>query len=355
MRNEFLFEAFGYIDDEYIAEAAVYRKSRKSAVWVRYAGIAAAVLLAAGVFFLVKSTVMRSKTTPTEESSVAVTAMPETGMEETVPMVSGTEATVAMTNPAIDQGLVLFAPDKSAGDCEDEMIGASIGEVLMPSQLRQAIGKAENKDKYFAVTLMVCRFEYVEQYCGDEYAKYEASAKDPMIVLFQQEFGHWLYDIYLPQFTKEEQWGIEKQDDLGEISLEEIFVEEYWSKTQTEETQKEYLEAKRRFEEMAAEYPDRVSEKRLVELFGDRIKEDVHKEMDRLLSLGYSIEMIPLAENSEKEGLVLEGEYGYHVYNGFTVTGYLTGEQLLNFESDLKHGYRFTWNTEDGEVDVSDE
>lgn len=355
MKNEFLMESFGYISDEYIAEAAVYRKSRKPAMWMRYAGIAAAVLLAAGVFFLVKSTVMRSKTTSTEATSVADTVQPETGMEETVPMVSGTEATVAMTNPAIDQGLVLFAPDKSAGECHNEMVGAPMGEVMMPYQLQQEIGKAENKDKYFAVTLMVCRFEYVEQYREDEYAKYEACAKDPLIVLFNQEFGHWLNDIYMPRFTKEEQWAIEKQDDLGEISLEKIFIEEYWSKTQTEETQKEYLEAKRRFEEMAATYPEHVSEKRLIELFGDRIKEDVHKEMDRLIGLGYRIEIVPLDEYVDREGFVIEGENGYHVDNGFTVTGYLTGEQLSSFGADPKHGYRFTWNTKDGKIGVGEE
>ncbi len=344
MKKECLFEVFAYIDDAFIVEAATYRRSRKPVTWVFYAGIAAAFLAVAGVFFLVRSTVMKTKSTN-----------PESGLEETVPFVTSTEATVAVTSPAIVQEQVLFAPDESAGYCQDEMVGASAGEIMLPHQLKQEIEKTENRDKYFAVTIMVCRFEYVDQYCSDEDAKYEACAKDPMIALFNQEFGHWLYDIYLPQYTKEEQWAIEKQDDLGEICLEEIFIEEYWSKTQTKETQDEYLEAKRRFEEIQAAYPDRVSGKRLIELFGDRIKEDVQKEMERLLLIGYSIEMIPLPEVYDNEYYVLDGQYGYHVYNGFTVTGYLTGEQLSNFKADPTHGYRFTWNTEDGKVDVGDE
>jgi hypothetical protein len=188
-------------------------------------------------------------------------------------MVSGTEATVAMTRPAVDEGKVLYAPDKSAGECHDEMVGAPMGEVMMPYQLQQEIGKAENKDEYFSVTFMVCRFEYVEQYR----------------------------------------------------------------------------------EEMAATYPERVSEKRLIELFGERIKEDVHKEMDRLLGLGYRIEIVPLDEYVDREGFVIEGENGYHVDNGFTVTGYLTGEQLSSFGADPKHGYRFTWNTKDGKTGVGEE
>lgn len=352
MKNEFLMDSFGYISDEYIAEAASFQKRNRSVTWIPYAGIAAAFLSIIGIFFVVKSTVRREKTAPSEGTD---TYLPETGLEESVPDTSGTEATEAMTRPAVDEGKVLFAPDKSAGECHDDMVGAPMGEVMMPYQLQQEIGKAENKDEYFSVTFMVCRFEYVEQYRGDEYAKYEACAKDPLIVLFNQEFGHWLYDIYMPRLTKEEQWAIEKQDDLGEISLEEIFIEEYWSKTQTEETQKEYLEAKRRFEEMAAIYPERVSEKRLIELFGERIKEDVHKEMDRLIGLGYRIEIVPLDEYVDREGFVIEGENGYHVYNGFTVNGYLTGEQLSSFGADPNHGYRFTWNTKDGEIGVSDE
>lgn len=273
MKNEFLMDSFGYISDEYIAEAASFQKKSRSVTWIPYAGIAAAFLSIIGIFFLVKSTVMKNKTSYGGETSVEDTALPETGLEETVMDTSGTEATVAMTRPAVDEGKVLFAPDKSAGECHDEMVGAPMGEVLMPYQLQQEIGKTENKDEYFSVTFMVCRFEYVEQYR----------------------------------------------------------------------------------EEMAATYPDRVSEKRLIELFGERIKEDVHNEMDRLIGLGYRIEIVPLDEYVDREGFVIEGENGYHVYNGFTVTGYLTGEQLSNFGADPNHGYRFTWNTKDGEIGVSDE
>lgn len=270
MKNEFLMDSFGYISDEYIAEAASFQKRNRSVTWIPYAGIAAAFLSIIGIFFLVKSTVARNKTVPSEGTD---TYLPETGLEETVPATSGTEATETMIRPAVDEGKVLFAPDKTAGECHDAMEGAPMGEVMMPYQLQQEIGKPENKDEYFSVTFMVCRFEYVEQYC----------------------------------------------------------------------------------EEMAATYPDRVSEKRLIELFGDRIKEDVHKEMDRLLGLGYRIEIVPLDEYVDREGFVIEGEYGYHVYNGFTVTGYLTGEQLSSFGADPKHGYRFTWNTKDGKIGVSDE
>ena len=270
MKNEFLMDSFGYISDEYIAEAASFLKRKRSVTWIPYAGIAAAFLSIIGIFFLVKSTVARNKTVPSEGTD---TYLPETGLEETMPATSGTEATVAMTRPAVDEGKVLFAPDKSAGECHDQMEGAPMGEVMMPYQLQQEIGKAENKDEYFSVTFMVCRFEYVEQYR----------------------------------------------------------------------------------EEMAAIYPERVSEKRLIELLGERIKEDVHKEMDRLLGLGYRIEIVPLNEYVDREVFGIEGENGYHVDNRFTVTGYLTGEQLSSFGADPKHGYRFTWNTKDGKIGVIDE
>ncbi|MBP5416970.1 MAG: hypothetical protein J6Y58_05515 [Clostridiales bacterium] len=124
MKNEFLMDSFGYISDEYIAEAASFQKRSRSVTWIPYAGIAAAFLSIIGIFFLVKSTVRREKTAPSEGTD---TYLPETGLEETVPATSGTEATVAMTRPAVDEGKVLFAPDKSAGECHDEMVGAHQG------------------------------------------------------------------------------------------------------------------------------------------------------------------------------------------------------------------------------------
>ena len=160
MRNEFLFEAFGYIDDEYIAEAAVYRKSRKSAVWVRYAGIAAAVLLTAGVFYLVKSTVMRSNTS-TEATSVADTVQPETGMEETVPMAS------QYVDPTKDSSL----PEETIQGDPKRAENPIYGLVVFPDPLRTEIEKTENKNTVFTVTILVSRFDFVDLYLSEEYKK----------------------------------------------------------------------------------------------------------------------------------------------------------------------------------------
>lgn len=101
----------------------------------------------------------------------------------------------------------------------------------------------------------------------------------------------------------------EIQDSARDIDLNSIFVEEYWSKQQSEETQKEYEEAKK------------------------------------------------LAEEAK---IVADGENKYSIYSGFAVKGNLTGEQMSRFESevkqnDVKHNYFFIWHTENGDVMIPGE
>ncbi len=349
MRNEFLFEAFGFIDDEYIAEAAVYRKSRKSAVWVRYAGIAAAVLLTAGVFYLVKSTVMRSNTS-TEATSVADTVQPETGMEETVPMAS------QYVDPTKDSSL----PEETIQGDPKRAENPIYGLVVFPDPLRTEIEKTENKNTVFTVTILVSRFDFVDLYLSEEYKKYESSKNAEVIQLYREEFIHWLNEVYMPQFTEQEWAAIEKQDSAGDIDLNSIFVEECWSKQQSEETQKEYEEAKKLAEEAEIVYANNTSTKHLVELYGEMAKAEVEREKERLSKLGYEFEIVPDPRIGDGEEIVADGENKYSIYSGFAVKGNLTGEQLSRFESevkqnDVKHNYFFIWHTENGDVMIPGE
>ena len=98
-------------------------------------------------------------------------------------------------------------------------------------------------------------------------------------------------------------------------------------------------------------------EKELVEKFADEIRAEVSEEMDRLTGLGYDIYLLPSYENEEDPCYVFDGpdnEYRYHIYHGYSVSGYMTGEQLTSFQTNSAYGYRFTWDSKETHIDKSE-
>ena len=98
-------------------------------------------------------------------------------------------------------------------------------------------------------------------------------------------------------------------------------------------------------------------EEELVEKFADEIRAEVSEEMDRLTGLGYDIYLLPSYENEEDPCYVFDGpdnEYRYHIYHGYSVSGYMTGEQLTSFQTNSAYGYRFTWDSKETHIDKSE-
>jgi hypothetical protein len=85
-----------------------------------------------------------------------------------------------------------------------------------------------------------------------------------------------------------------------------------------------------------------LSEERIIELFDKEIREEIEEEMHRLESAGIYLTRVPNSPSDELED--------YHIYNGFTVEGYLTGKELSEFTGDPSRGYRFSWLVEGEET-----
>ena len=85
-----------------------------------------------------------------------------------------------------------------------------------------------------------------------------------------------------------------------------------------------------------------LTDLRIIELFDRQIREAIEEELRRFNSLGYDLVRVPISPYANLED--------YDIYNGFTVEGYLTGEQISAFVSDPSHGYRFTWLCEGEET-----
>ena len=64
-------------------------------------------------------------------------------------------------------------------------------------------------------------------------------------------------------------------------------------------------------------------------------------ECHRLETLGYDVQIV-IAPNTD----ILD-QVNTDIYYGFAVIGYLSGEQLENFEINPTHGYKFTWLSEE--------
>ncbi|GEM_PF-3136850 len=109
-------------------------------------------------------------------------------------------------------------------------------------------------------------------------------------------------------------------------------------------------------EYMAGHHPY-IPDEELAEMFAEQIRMEALSEMDRLRILGYNIDALPYSGDETDPSYVYDGysyRYRCHVYNGFTVTGYMTGEQISDFVADSAHGYRFTWDTKEAHVDLSE-
>ncbi|MBR2751711.1 MAG: hypothetical protein IKG93_01635 [Clostridiales bacterium] len=104
MRREFILDTFEIIDDRFIEEAKTFQKAKKNAAWVRYIGIAASVLIVAGIAVMVIKLLPRKDTFTTENTliseSISSTATEETlqtshgSTNETVPDGCGEEGVI---------------------------------------------------------------------------------------------------------------------------------------------------------------------------------------------------------------------------------------------------------------------
>lgn len=100
-----------------------------------------------------------------------------------------------------------------------------------------------------------------------------------------------------------------------------------------------------------------IPQEELIEKFADEIRTEAHEEIDRLTGLGYDIYLLPSYENEKDPYCVFDGhedQYRYHIYHGYTVSGYMTGEQLASFRTNSAYGYRFTWDSKETHIDKSE-
>ena len=237
---------------------------------------------------------------------------------------------------------IRYAPDQASGTplVGDTVEGAFAGEILMPYALMEEITNTENRDAYFAVSIQVCRFDFIDEYIAEQEAIYEEARKDPAIVRFDEAFRIWLTDVYMPQFTPEEWAAIEKQDSAGDIDLHEIFIEEYWSEKNPDDVAA-YRDAMARLADAESLYALVTENDYVKDLYSGELESAFYAEWNRMQALGYQVDPV-LPDGVD----ILDDAY-FDIYNGFTLTGYLTGEQLANFENDATHGYIITWLTEE--------
>lgn len=254
--------------------------------------------------------------------------------EATTPVSNQTAAEIGMeTRPetcaetSIDLDEVLFAPSKEEVG-PDEWI-PDPGNIIISSTLETESTKGENKDKYFAVSITVFHFDFVDAYQEEQYDKYMTALNAPILVKYREDYEIWVETVVRPaipeenlkdeayMYNFEEKWYNSKQ------SYDEF--DEYWKEHQNADVWDEYLEARRTHQEAWDEYMDyTVHENEILkELFSADIEAEMQVELDRLKKLGYAIELATDKEN--------------------TLTGYLTGEQLCSFPCSPKHGYIINW------------
>lgn len=236
---------------------------------------------------------------------------------------------------SIDLDEVLFAPsNEEVGP--DEWV-PDPGNIIISSTLETESTKGENKDKYFAVSITVFHFDFVEAYQEEQYDKYMTALNAPILVKYREDYEIWVETVVRPaipeenlkdeayMYNFEEKWYNSKQ------SYDEF--DEYWKEHQNADVWDEYLEARRTHQEAWDEYMDyTVHENEILkELFSADIEAEMQVELDRLKNLGYAIELATDKEN--------------------TLSGYLTGEQLCSFPCSPKHGYIINWNGQEEPLD----
>lgn len=339
-------------------------KSRRHS-WTIVAGsIAAGVLALAGLIFLITwatsgKDLFKSKDAPTTTPHHTTAEPPDTTTPPDITtdepdittMSTDPSTTPSWSEPSSDTTIpmdqVRYAPDENAGLIPDDSEGAGAGEVLMPYALMEEITKPENRDTYYAVSIQVCRFAFVDEYIAGQEAIFEEARKDPAIVRFDEAFRIWLNDVYMPQFTPEEWAAIEKQDSAGDIDLKEIFIEEYWSQTNLDDVTA-YRDAMARLSDAEGLYAEVTRSDYVKDLYAGELESAIYEEWNRMLALGYHVDhVLPAGAD------ILDDAY-LDIYNGFTLTGYLTGEQIANFDIDATHGYIITWLAEDGSLTPAD-
>lgn len=335
MRKENLFDSMEGIADDYILEADRYQAVQRHTSLFTIVAIAAAVLLVSGgLMFAIRKLRNTDAAKSTPDSS-----MSEPSIENTDENGIGT-ATPTTLKPTPDPSKVIYAPNMHSSKAIDEMEGAFAGEIVMPSPLLEMIAKPENKDKYFPVRIQICRFDFVEAYHAEQESIYDAARNDPAILKFNEAFRVWLNDIYIPQFSKDEWAAIEKQDTSGEINLYEVFIEESWSKTNPDDVAA-YRDAIDRLAKAEQAYAATYGDLYIKELFSQELRNEIENECHRLETLGYDVQIV-IAPNTD----ILD-QVNTDIYYGFAVIGYLSGEQLENFEINPTHGYKFTWLSEE--------
>ncbi|MBO4689045.1 MAG: hypothetical protein J5636_11110 [Clostridiales bacterium] len=373
---EALFDAMSEVDDDLILKSEILPEDASSSPihavgkvrshsWTVIAGsIAAGVLALVGLIVLItwassgKGLFKAKKdptTTPyhTTAEPPVTTTPPDITTDEpdltTMPTEPSTtppwsepttdEPPTESTNP-MDQ--IRYAPDQASGTAivGDTVEGAFAGEILMPYALMEEITNTENRDAYFAVSIQVCRFDFIDEYIAEQEAIYEEARKDPAIVRFDEAFRIWLTDVYMPQFTPEEWAAIEKQDSAGDIDLHEIFIEEYWSEKNPDDVAA-YRDAMARLADAESLYALVTENDYVKDLYSGELESAFYAEWNRMQALGYQVDPV-LPDGVD----ILDDAY-FDIYNGFTLTGHLTGEQLANFENDATHGYIITWLTEE--------
>ena len=293
-KSEKLFEAVTCIRSEIVDSAADRSFTRKRPVNIKAVAAAACFAIAAAVFVIVHSM---------GNANGGITARIDDGRNA----VSVSTDVPSHTEPA--GSMILYSPPGQLGD---EIVPEK-GALDITFWLNEEIAKPENSDKLFAVEIWVYHMAFVDEYLENEDAKYMRLLADPAIVFYEQEYEVWRKTIYQP--TEDELIQIDKGNDVSWDRFDE-----YWRSTQPEDVQKAYLDARARLLEGYRAYQENTSEETMHELFDAKIHEELERERDRLLSLGYSVEL-----------------------NDGKLTGCLTPEQILEFPCEQNHGYKIIW------------
>ncbi len=82
MRREFILDTFEIIDDRFIEEAQTFQKAKKNTAWVQCIGIAASILIVAGIAAMVIKLLSKKETFITENTSFSESTI---STEETFP------------------------------------------------------------------------------------------------------------------------------------------------------------------------------------------------------------------------------------------------------------------------------
>lgn len=229
--------------------------------------------------------------------------------------------------PSFSMDAVLYCPYGNMPPVVDA--APSHGGTLINDYFAEEAGKEENKGRYFSVTIDIIYFDFIEEYLESVHEEYMALCSDPAILNYENEYKLWYDTIFQP--TPEDLFMIEEK---GDADFPRAQFHEYWIETQPEDVQQAYLMAEERRIEGWNKYLDTATNPDILEtMFAEDIEAEVGKELDRLKSMGYCLEL-------QKEGT---SAYWNEMPHG-TLVGYLTGEQLSGFPCSSAHGYCITWN-----------